>query len=80
MKAIARRLCRLEERFGPAVESQFTRELRERIEAGRRRVAEWRKRDGLAPLTELTQHVAQNGYQSLAERITAARYLKVNAV
>jgi len=39
MKLVSRRLRRLEERFGPAIETEFTRRLRERIEAGRRRVA-----------------------------------------
>ena len=40
MKSISRRIRRLEERFGPAVETAFSRRLRERIEAGRRRLAE----------------------------------------
>ena len=40
MKAIIRRLRRLENRFGPPVETRFTRQLRQRIEEGRRRVAE----------------------------------------
>ena len=34
-----RRLRRLEERFGPRVETEYSRELRRRIEASRRRVA-----------------------------------------
>jgi len=37
---IDRRLRRLEERFGPQVETEFTRRLRARMEAGRRRLAE----------------------------------------
>jgi hypothetical protein len=46
MKSISRRIRRLEERFGPPVETEFTRRLRERIEAGRRRVAQWREQEG----------------------------------
>jgi hypothetical protein len=49
MRAISRRLGRLEYRFGAAVESVFTRQLAARIEEGRRRVAEWRAGEGLAP-------------------------------
>jgi len=44
MQAIIRRLRKLEERFGPAVETECTRRLRERIEAGRRRLAQARER------------------------------------
>jgi hypothetical protein len=42
MKAISRRLCRLEDRYLPPVETEYSRELQRRIEAGRRRVAEMR--------------------------------------
>ena len=42
MRALHRRLLRLEDRFGPPVETEYSRELRRRIEAGRRRVAEAR--------------------------------------
>jgi hypothetical protein len=38
MNAIIRRLRRLEDRFGPAVETEFDRKLLARIEAGRRRL------------------------------------------
>jgi hypothetical protein len=41
MRALQRRLLRLEDRFGPPVETEYSRELRRRMEAGRRRVAEW---------------------------------------
>ena len=40
MRALQRRLLRLEDRFGPPVETEYSRELRRRMEAGRRRVAE----------------------------------------
>jgi hypothetical protein len=45
MKTISRRIRRLEERFrlGP-VETEFSRRLRERIEEGRRRLAEAKER------------------------------------
>ena len=48
MKSISRRIRRLEESFGPPVETEFARRLRERIEAGRRRVAQWRAREGIS--------------------------------
>jgi hypothetical protein len=40
MKLIHRRLGKLEEKFGPPIETFEMKRLRERIEAGRRRVAE----------------------------------------
>jgi hypothetical protein len=49
MKAVIRRLRRLEGRLGPAIQTEFDRQLRERIEAGRRRVAEARERGKLGP-------------------------------
>jgi hypothetical protein len=49
MKAITRRLRKLEDRFGPPVETESSRRLRERLEAGRRRVAELRGRPVQAP-------------------------------
>jgi hypothetical protein len=48
MKSIIRRLRKLEDRFGPPVETASTRRLRERIEAGRRRVAQWREQKGIS--------------------------------
>jgi hypothetical protein len=39
MRALHRRLLRLEDRFGSPVETEYSGELRRRIEAGRRRVA-----------------------------------------
>ena len=38
MRALHRRLFRLEDWFGPPVEMEYMRELQRRIEAGRRRV------------------------------------------
>ena len=45
MSPIIRRLRRLEDRFG-TVETEHTRQLLAQLEAGRRRVAEWRAREG----------------------------------
>ena len=42
MIALHRRLARLKDRFGPPVETEYSRELRGRIEAGRQRVVEAR--------------------------------------
>jgi hypothetical protein len=39
MRTLHRRLRRLEERFGPSVETEYSRELLRRIDAGLRRVA-----------------------------------------
>lgn len=49
MKTIVRRLRRLEDRFCPLVETEFSRRLQEKIEAGLRRVAEARERGELGP-------------------------------
>jgi hypothetical protein len=49
MKTIARRLHRLEERFGLQPETEFDRRLRARIEAGQRRIAEARERGEWQP-------------------------------
>jgi hypothetical protein len=46
MKTIIRRVRRLEDRLGPPVETEFSRCLRERIDAGRRRLAESCPQDG----------------------------------
>jgi hypothetical protein len=48
MKTIIRRLDRLEERLAPRAETEFAKSLLEKIEAGRRRVAEARE-SGLLP-------------------------------
>jgi hypothetical protein len=49
MKTIARRLHRLEERFGLQPETEFDRRLRARIEAAQRRLAQARERGELQP-------------------------------
>jgi len=48
MRTLSRRLRKLEDRFGLAPETEFDRQLRLRIEAGRRRVAEARERGELS--------------------------------
>ena len=47
MKELMRRLDRVEAQIGPAEETETSRSLRRRLEAGRRRVAEWRAQEGL---------------------------------
>jgi len=49
MKTIVRRLRRLEDRFCPPVETEFSGRLLSMIAAGRRRVAEARERGELGP-------------------------------
>jgi hypothetical protein len=49
MKAITRRLGRLEERLGLQPETEFDRRLRARIEAAQQRLAEARERGELGP-------------------------------
>ena len=49
MKTIIRRLGRLEEWLAPRAETEYVRSLREKIEAGLRRVAEARERGELGP-------------------------------
>jgi len=53
MKTINRRLRRLEGEFGPEIETEAVRRLRERLEAGRRRVAEARERGECGPPVEV---------------------------
>ncbi|HLM98523.1 MAG TPA: hypothetical protein VK335_04540 [Bryobacteraceae bacterium] len=48
MRTISRRLRKLEDRFGLAPETEFDRQLRAQIEAGRRRVAQARERGELS--------------------------------
>jgi hypothetical protein len=50
MKAISKRLGRLEDRFGLGPETEYDRQVRERVETFLRRVAERRARGGLPPL------------------------------
>jgi hypothetical protein len=52
MKAIVRRLLRLEDRFGSSGETEYDLWLRQRMEAAHRRIAEARKRGELPPAEE----------------------------
>ena len=52
MKAIVRRLHRLEDQFGSPGETEYDLWLRERLEAAHRRIAEARKRGELPPAEE----------------------------
>jgi hypothetical protein len=49
MKAIIRRLCRLEDRLYPPEESEYARQVHARIEEGRRRVDEAQARGEYHP-------------------------------
>jgi hypothetical protein len=61
MKAITRRLRRLEEeRFGTAADNEFSLRLRERIEAGRRRLAEARERGPPGSLRDAADTASDN--------------------
>jgi hypothetical protein len=64
MRAIARRLKRLEERFGPAEESWKTRHLRVRLEAAR-----WRC--GLPPISP--ERLAELRGKSIVEILYSSR-------
>ena len=52
MKAIARRLHRLEDQFGSPGETEYDVWLSQRLEAAHRRIAEARKRGELPPAEE----------------------------
>ena len=49
MRVISRRLRKLENSFGLAPETEFSKRLRERIEGALRRVAEFDAREGRPP-------------------------------
>ena len=52
MKAIVRRLLRLEDQFGSPGETEYDVWLRQRLEAAHRRIAEAGKRGELPPVEE----------------------------
>ena len=64
MRSIARRLQRLEERFGPAVESEETRHLRARLEAARLQCS-------LPPIS--SERLAEVRGMSIAEILNSSR-------
>ena len=66
------RLRRLEVQFAPPQETEFDRHLRERLEAGRRRVAESRMKLGLPPLPEYTDN-APNRHRTIVEILNSGR-------
>src|SRR5260370_33197705 len=72
MKAGMRRLRRREDRFGPAIETESSRRLHERIKDGRRRVAEMRESLGLPPPKDWPPSV-QDGQLSLIARLHRGR-------
>ena len=66
MKAIGRRLCRLEDQFGTAIESEFSRHLCELLETRERRA-------GLPPHQELPTGNVQYGRRTIMEVLNAGR-------
>ena len=66
MKAIGRRLCRLEEQFGTAIESDFSRHLCELLERRERRA-------GLPPFAAHTPGAVQLGRRTIMEVLNAGR-------
>ena len=66
MKAIGRRLRRLEDRFGLTIESEFSRELCELLEARERRA-------GLPPHQEFPTGDVQYGRRTIIEVLNAGR-------
>jgi hypothetical protein len=69
MKTMDRRLRRLENRYGPPVETEYSRRLLQRIEAGWRRVAEWRDE----PYRPLSPRTDELRCSTLAEGILRGR-------
>jgi len=72
MKNIHRRLRRLEDRLGPPIETEFSRRLRERLAAGRRRVAALRGEIVEAPIHE-NRTDAWTGPQTIVEILQNGR-------
>ena len=66
MKAIGRRLCRLEDQFGTAIESEFSRHLCELLEARERRA-------GLPPRQEFPTADLHYGRRTIIEVLNAGR-------
>jgi len=66
MNAIDRRLRRLEDRFGLAIESEFSRHLCELVEARERRA-------GLPPFEKAPQDDVHYGRQTIMEVLNAGR-------
>jgi hypothetical protein len=66
MKAIGRRLCRLEDQFGTAIESEFSRHLCELLETRRRRA-------GLPPFEKVPPDDVHYGRRTIIEVLNAGR-------
>jgi hypothetical protein len=66
MKVIVRRLCKLEGQFGTAIESEFSRHLRELLEGRERRA-------GLPPFVEHPPGEVQQGRRTIMEVLNAGR-------
>ena len=72
MNTISRRLRKLEDILGPPIETEFSRLLRERLEAGRRRVAELRGEPVEVRRHEHLAH-APTGIQTIVEILQSGR-------
>ena len=70
MKAIARRLCRLEDQFGTAIESEFSRHLCELLETRERRA-------GLPRFEMVPPDDVHYGRRTIIEVLNAGRQLAV---
>jgi hypothetical protein len=66
MKAIGRRLCKLEGQCGTAIESEFSRHLCELLERRERRA-------GLPPLAEHPTGEVRQGRRTIIEVLNAGR-------
>lgn len=72
MKAITRRVIRLEERFGPPVETEFSRQLAARLKAGLRRLAESLGQSADTQALPPPSHIG-NRRLGIVERLNAGR-------
>lgn len=66
MKAIGRRLCRLEDQFGTAIESEFSRHLCELLETRERRA-------GLPPFEKVPPDDVHYRRRTIIEVLNAGR-------
>ena len=74
LEALEKRLLPAQECDRPARETEFSWSLLERLEAGRRRVAEARERRGLPPSVEVEPCDAQTERRTMVEILHAGRH------
>ena len=68
MRAVIRRLRRLEDRFGPPIETEFSRRLGERLEGGRRRLAQLRGEAGISISEQIRENLVGLGVTEILQR------------